>query len=94
VEARDPITEPGAPSGAGASEATAAAGGKGKRPRGQDARGQCFYCGPGREPRGGKRGRAVPKNQPMRSEVLPGAGADVGASSSSPLGPLPLERRH
>lgn len=67
VEARDPITEPGAPSGAGASEATAAAGGreggKGERPRGQEPRGQCFYCGPEREPRGGKGGRSPRTSQ-------------------------------
>lgn len=60
VEARDPITEPEAPPGAGRQKRRRRQeGGKGGRTRGQEGRGQRYHCGPGKEPRARARRRAA-----------------------------------
>lgn len=86
VEARDPIAEAEAPPRAGASEATAEAGGKEGREGGPGVKkeeGSVSTAAWGGYP-GVARGRGRPRGRPMRSGAAPGAGHDVGAAGSGP----------
>lgn len=86
MEARDPITEPGAPLGAGAPKPTAAERGRERREKGPGVKkreGSVLTADQGGNPEvasGGGRS----EDQPIRSETAPGAEADVDAFSSSP----------
>lgn len=86
MEARDPITKPGAPPGAGAPEATAAAG---EREEGEEGPGSkteraVFLLRAGKGTQGWRAEKGGPEAQPIGSETAPGSGADVDVPSSSP----------